>query len=278
VLGLALSLYDDIVFRVAESGLVVDIAGEGADDLRRDRRNLVVRSAYAAFDALGGKPRGLEVVCANRIPQARGLGSSAAAVVGGIIGARALVVGGNERLDDDAVLRLAAEIEGHPDNVAACLYGGLTLAWSDLKGARALSLAVSEDLEPVAFVPSTRSSTAKVRKMLPELVPHADAATNAGRAALLVEAMARRTDLLMDASEDRLHQSYRAPAMPRSAKLIDKLRAAGYPAVVSGGGPTVLALTTRDQAPPAGSLSGAAFTAHALTIDREGARNLPLEG
>jgi homoserine kinase len=271
-------LYDDVVFRVAESGLVVDIAGEGADDLRRDRRNLVVKSAYAAFDLLGGRPRGLEVVCANRIPQARGLGSSAAAVVAGLVGARALVVGGAEHLDDATVLRLATEIEGHPDNVAACLYGGLTLAWSRAAGARAVSLEVSDAVQPVAFVPSTRSSTSKVRKMLPETVPHSDAVANAGRAALLVEAMARRTDLLLDATEDRLHQSYRAPAMPRSAKLVAKLRAAGVPAVISGGGPTVLALTTEQQMEAAARLSGAAFTPHQFPVDRDGARSLPLEG
>ena len=276
--GLALTLYDEVMVRVAESGLVIDVAGEGADTVPRDRRHLVVRSLRAAFDRLGGQPRGLEVVCANRIPQSRGLGSSAAAVVGGIVAARALVVGGNERLDDEAVLRLAAEIEGHPDNVAACLYGGLTLAWTDLKGARAVSLEVFEDLQPVAFVPQTKGSTSKARKMLPDAVPHSDAATNAGRAALLVEALARRTDLLLDATEDRLHQAYRAPAMPRTAKLIDKVRAAGLPAVVSGAGPTVLALTTGDQAAAAAALSGAAFTAHELTVDREGARTIPLQG
>src|SRR4051794_16445954 len=133
-LGLALTLYDDVVVRVAESGLVVDIAGEGADDLRRDRRNLVVRSVRAAFDALGGQPRGLEVVCANRIPQGRGLGSSAAAVIAGLVAARALVVGGPDRLDDAALLRLATDLEGHPDNVAACLVGGLALAWRETDG------------------------------------------------------------------------------------------------------------------------------------------------
>src|SRR3954470_517459 len=130
-LGLALTLYDDVVVRIAESGLIVDIAGEGADDLRRDRRNLVVRAVRAAFDALGGQPRGLEVVCANRIPQSRGLGSSAGAVVAGVLAARALVVGGPDRLDDSAVLRIATDLEGHPDNVAACLHGGLTIAWRD---------------------------------------------------------------------------------------------------------------------------------------------------
>jgi homoserine kinase len=277
-LGLALNMYDDIVFRVSESGLVVDIAGEGADDLRRDRRNLVVRSAYAAFDVLGGKPRGLEVVCANRIPQGRGLGSSAGAVIGGILGARALVVGGNERLDDEAVLRLAVEIEGHPDNVAACLFGGLTLAWTDLKGPRAIRLDVADTLEPVAFVPSTRASTAKVRKLLPENVPHADAVHNAARVALLTTALAGRSDLLWDATEDRLHQSYRAPAMPRTAKLLERLRGAGVPAVVSGAGPTVLALTSGLDPQLATRLAGATFAVHSLEVDREGARVAPLQG
>src|SRR4051812_32654020 len=121
-LGLALTLYDDVVLRVAESGLLVDIAGEGADELRRDRRNLVVKAVNRMFAELGGQPRGLEVVCANRIPQARGLGSSAAAVVAGLYAARGVVVGGPERLDDDHLLRIAVELEGHPDNVAACLY------------------------------------------------------------------------------------------------------------------------------------------------------------
>ena len=129
--GLALALYDDVVVRVAESGLVVDVAGEGADDVRRDKRHLVVQAVRATFDVLGGQPRGLEVVCANHIPHGRGLGSSAAAIVAGIVGARELVLGGAERLPDDAMLRLAAELEGHPDNVAACLAGGFTMAWQE---------------------------------------------------------------------------------------------------------------------------------------------------
>src|SRR5881398_120060 len=130
--GLALSLYDDVVVRVTdEPGLTVDVAGMGAATVARNARNLVVRAMRATFDRLGGRPSGLELVCANRIPHGRGLGSSAAAIVAGIVAARALVAGGAERLDDAAALALAAEIEGHPDNVAACLLGGLTLAWSD---------------------------------------------------------------------------------------------------------------------------------------------------
>lgn len=229
------------------------------------------------FATLGGQPRGLEVVCANRIPQARGLGSSAAAVVAGLYAARAVVVGGPERLDDVELLRLATELEGHPDNVAACLHGGLSLAWQDGGGPHHVALEASDELAPVAFVPMTRGSTSKARRMLPENVPHGDAAFTAGRAALLVEAMARRPELLLPATEDRLHQAYRAAAMPRSAKLVDKLRAAGIPAVTSGAGPTVLALTTRDTVEAAAGLGGTTFDVQRLDIDREGTRVLPID-
>ena len=242
--GLALELFDHVVVRVADSGLVVDVAGEGADDLPRDKRHLVVEALRATFDALGGQPRGLEVVCANHIPQSRGLGSSSAAIVAAVVAARALVVGGDEQLDDDAMLALTTRIEGHPDNVAACLRGGFVLSWVGASGVRALRLDVAQQLAPVAFVPTTRASTMAVRGMLPATVPHADAAANAARAALLAHALGHDTALLFDATEDRLHQSYRAPAMPGTASLVAALRADGIPAVVSGAGPTVLALTT----------------------------------
>jgi len=260
--GLALGLYDDVVARIGESGVVVDVAGEGADDVPRDRRNLVVRAMRAAFDRMGGQPRGIEVVCANRIPHSRGLGSSAAAIVAGVLAARSLVLGG---LDDDEVFALCTALEGHPDNVAACLLGGLTLAYSATDAVR---LAVDPSVSVVAFVPGSRSSTAKARRMLPESVPHADAAANAGRAALLVEALGRRPDLLMAATEDRLHQPYRAEAMPRSAALMASLRAAGVPAVISGAGPAVLAFGG------AGFNAGRGWTATPLPVDTGGAQVL----
>ena len=261
--GLALGLYDDVVARIGESGVVVDVAGEGADDVPRDKRNLVVRAMRAAFDRMGGQPRGIEVVCANRIPHGRGLGSSAAAIVAGVLAARELVLGG---LDDDEVLALAAEVEGHPDNVSACLLGGLTVAY----GTSVARLPVHPSLAPVAFVPTTRSSTAKARRMLPESVPHADASFNAARAALLVEALGRRPELLLDATEDRLHQPYRAEAMPRTAALVASLRAAGIPAVVSGAGPTVLAFGGADHNP------GRGWTVLPLAVDTTGAQVLPV--
>lgn len=261
--GLALGLYDDVIARIGESGLHVDVAGEGADDVPRDKRNLVVRAMRTAFDAMGGQPRGIELVCANRIPHGRGLGSSAAAIVAGVLAARELVLGG---LSDDEVLALCAEIEGHPDNVAACLLGGLTVAY----GEGVARLPVDPSVAPVAFVPTTRSSTAKARKMLPESVPHGDASFNAARAALLVEALGRRPELLMAATEDRLHQPYRAEAMPRSATLVASLRSAGIPAVVSGAGPTVLAFGGAD------FNAGRGWTATPLPVDREGAQVLPV--
>jgi homoserine kinase len=288
--GLALALYDDVVVRVAESGLTVDVAGEGADEVRRDKRNLVVQAVRATFDALGGQPRGLEIVCANRIPHGRGLGSSAAAIVAGVVAARELVLGGSERLPADAALQLAAQLEGHPDNVAACLAGGFTMAWTEPAAvtggtisaperlSRALHLAVHKSIAAVVFVPDTKSSTTKARKLLPESVPHDEAAANAARAALLAQALTRRPELLFVATEDSLHQSYRASAMPRSATLLARLRDAGIAAVISGAGPTVLALTTTAQAESVTQFDARWFTASQIAIDTEGARVLPLDG
>ncbi|MEY9838839.1 homoserine kinase [Streptacidiphilus sp. EB103A] len=277
--GLALGLYDDVVVRVSDSGLHVDIAGEGADTLARDERHLVVRSMRAAFDRLGGQPRGLEVVCANRIPHGRGLGSSSAAIVAGITAARAVTVGGPELLDDAAVLALASEIEGHPDNVAACILGGFTIAWTESGDeARAITLAPSPDVVPLVFVPSNPVLTEVARGLLPATVPHADAAANVGRAALLVEAVTHRPDLLLPATEDRLHQDYRTPAMPESAILVAVLRSQGVAAVISGAGPTVLALTDEATAEKALGEAGPDWAAHRLALDLEGACVLPLSG
>src|SRR3954463_9878674 len=133
-LGLALALHDDLSARVAGTGFSVSVSGEGAGELPSDERHLVVRSLLAAFDELGGRPSGVAVECVNRIPQARGLGSSSAAIVGGIQLARGLVAGGMELIDDEAALRVAARLEGHPDNVAPCLLGGFTIAWTEGSG------------------------------------------------------------------------------------------------------------------------------------------------
>ncbi|TBL40905.1 homoserine kinase [Verrucosispora sp. SN26_14.1] len=267
-LGLALALYDDVAAEVTAGGVTVSVAGEGADDLPVDDGHLVVRAMRATFDELGGQPSGLALECVNRIPQARGLGSSSAAIVAGVLLARALVVDGEQRLDEDAALRLAARIEGHPDNVAPCLLGGFTLAWTESGGARAVSLPVAEGVHPTVLVPTERGLTASARAALPATVPHADAALNAGRAALLVHALTTEPGLLLPATVDRLHQSYRASSMPGTAAVVEELRAAGVAAVVSGAGPTVLALSEL----PEGFDAGTEWQILRLPIDVPGAQ------
>ncbi|MET8118605.1 homoserine kinase [Micromonospora sp. NPDC005189] len=267
-LGLALGLYDDLAAEVAPGGVRVTVTGQGAGELPDDDRHLVVRAMRAAFDLLGAHPEGLRLECVNRIPQARGLGSSSAAIVAGVLLARALVTDGEHRLDEAGVLRLAAEIEGHPDNVAPCLLGGFTVAWSDSTGARAVSLPVADGVRPTVFVPAERGLTATARAVLPATVPHSDAALTAGRAALLVHALTADPTLLLPATVDRLHQEYRAAGMPGTSSLVSALRAAGVAAVVSGAGPTVLALSE----PPASFPTGTDWQIWQLPIDVSGAR------
>ncbi|WP_394430407.1 homoserine kinase [Streptomyces sp. SGAir0957] len=275
-LGLSLGLYDDVVVRVADSGLNIDIAGEGSETLPRDESHLLVRSLRTAFDLLGGQPRGLEIVCANRIPHGRGLGSSSAAIVAAVVAARAVTIGGDARLDDAALLELATEIEGHPDNVAPCLLGGFTIAWTESGAGRAIRLDAAPTVVPVVFVPGKPVLTEMARGLLPRTVPHVDAAANAGRAALLVEALTRRPELLLPATEDRLHQEYRAPAMPESAALVERLRADGVPAMISGAGPTVIALVEDGAADKVARLAGEGWAANRLALDAGGASVLPL--
>lgn len=184
--------------------------------------------------------------------------------------------GGDARLDDAALLELATEIEGHPDNVAACLLGGFTLAWMDGGSARAIRMDPADSIVPVVFVPSKPVLTETARGLLPRSVPHVDAAFNAGRAALLVEALTSRPELLLTATEDRLHQEYRAPAMPQSVELVNRLRADGVPAVISGAGPTVLALAEDGAADKVARLAGEGWAANRLALDAAGASVLPL--
>jgi homoserine kinase len=254
-LGLALSLHDDVEVRVTAGGLSMDVLGEGAAEVAEaGEKHLVVRAMRATFDDLGvPQPAGLALRCVNRIPHGRGLGSSAAAIVAGVLAARALA--GAER-DLGAELVMANRLEGHPDNVAPCLYGGLTIAWlaetrtaggaSHAGGAAAVRLEPLAGVRPVVFIAPEPVSTGVARGLLPASVPHADAAWNAGRAALLVAALTVRGEALLDATADRLHQDYRAPAMPATHDLVGRLRAAGVPAVVSGAGPSVLAFLTGD--------------------------------
>jgi homoserine kinase len=273
-LGLALTLHDDVEVELADSGLSIEVTGEGEETARRGPRHLVARTFRAAYALIGPRtaPPGLRIRCRNRIPHARGLGSSSAATIAGILAARALHPEGKAFTDAD-VLALATEIEGHPDNVAPCLAGGLTIAWRDGLGPKLVRLDVAPEVRPVLLVPEHRVPTERARGLLPETVPHADAAANAGRAALLIAALTGHPELLLDATEDRLHQPYRASAMPESAALVERLRARGVPAVISGAGPSVLAFTTVDLI---GSEVGSSWHIHPLDVDPHGASVQPI--
>jgi homoserine kinase len=309
-LGLALTLYDEVSARVIPSGLTIDVCGEGAADVAdAAEAHLVVRAMRAAFDDLGAKqPPGLALRCVNRIPHGRGLGSSAAAIVAGILAARALADAG---VSAGEALPLANELEGHPDNVATCLFGGLTIAWltdsappggrppappdttrsappggrppappdTTSCSPRAVRLQPAEEITPVAIIAPAPVSTKLARGLIPARVPHSDAARNAGRAALLIAALTTRPEVLLDATQDRLHQDYRAPAMPATHELVSRLRAAGLPAVVSGAGPSVLALLTsgqgRDRLDSIVKETGIQWRVSPLDVERQGASVAP---
>jgi homoserine kinase len=280
-LGLALTLHDEVEAVITDKpGARVIVRGEGENELPSDARHLVAATMLATFDQLGGRPVGFSVTCYNSIPHARGLGSSSAAIIAGVLLARALVVGGDRRLDDAAVIRLAARVEGHPDNVAPCQLGGVTIAWTepgDPPQVRATRLSPAAGLAPRLFVPPHRFLTSAARAALPGTVPHADAAFGAARAALLVHALTTDLGMLFDATADRLHQSYRAAVMPDTTDLVDSLRQRGVPAVVSGAGPTVLGLLPEPDGESAlvcHDLVPDGWTLLALDIATEGARML----
>jgi len=251
-LGLALELTDTLVGEVVATGLEVRVEGEGSGEVLLDERHLVVRSMRAAFDTMDLRPTGLRLSCVNRIPHSRGLGSSAAAIVGGIVLARALVEGGHGLLDDAAVLALATRLEGHPDNVAPALFGGFVISGQAGEVVWAQQSPVDPSVSVVVFVPPHGVRTEVARGLLPDTVRHVDAAANTGRAALLVAALAGHPDKLFRATEDYLHQRQREAAMPESIALLSDLRARGIPAVVSGAGPSVLAFVTSDAEAVAG--------------------------
>ncbi len=243
-LGMALSYYDELeVEAVPGSGAIVEVSGEGAGEVATDESNLVVKSIAYTFKHYGQSLPGLRLRAKNIIPHGRGMGSSGAAVVSGIVAAKGLLAGIIEMTDQD-LLQIATEIEGHPDNVAPALFGGLTIAWEDESGPHFKKLFVHRGIAPLELVPNFKMSTALARSLQPESVPHSDAVFNVSRSALLIAALTQSPDLLLSATEDKLHQDYRAAAMPETNSLIQVLRDAGHAAVVSGAGPSVLVLAT----------------------------------
>ena len=274
-LGMALAFYDELeVEAVAENNVIVDVTGEGAGEVATDETNLVVKCMQFTFDRFGQKMPGLRIKAHNVIPHGRGMGSSGAAVVSGIMAAKGLLegiveIGPNELLD------IATELEGHPDNVAPALFGSLNIAWEDEQGPHTKKLFVHRGVSPLVLVPSFQLSTKLARSLQPESVPHEDAVFNVSRSALLIAALTASPELLLEATQDRLHQDYRASAMPQTATLIQALRDRGHAAVVSGAGPSVLVLASD----PAERLEAAKFVTESypewktllLAVDFKGA-------
>jgi homoserine kinase len=276
-LGLALGLYNDVVAEPGE-GLTVRVEGEGAGELARDARNVVARGVEAAFRAAGQPFRGCVLTCVNRIPLARGLGSSAAAWVAGLLAGNALL---GQPLGRDRVLSLAAEAEGHPDNVAAALYGGLTVCCRGPDGTLAVALPVPARLRWVVLVPELAASTAEARAVLPAAVPLQDAVFNLQRVALLLASvLVDRPDALARALEDRLHEPFRRRLFPWIVPVAAAAREAGaLGCVLSGAGPSLLAVVDGEGSAASvarameRALAGAGVRgiAHQLPVDLHGA-------
>ena len=246
-LGIALAYGDELTATTRdEPGALVHVSGVGEGEVPTDETNLVVRSTAHVFASLGREMPGLEISAENRIPHGRGMGSSGSAIVAGVMIAAGLLESDPESplsLTEEQLLAFATELEGHPDNVAPALFGGLTIAWTNEQGPRFKRLMVHRGVSPLVLVPSFTMSTQLARSLQPAHVPHEDAVFNVSRSALLIAALTQSPELLLEATEDRLHQNYRGEAMPATRDLIGELRAAGHAAVVSGAGPSVLVLS-----------------------------------
>ncbi len=275
-LGLALGFYDELEVSVRNKpGATVEVIGVGQGTVPTDETNLIVTSMAYTFDKLGQKMPGVDLVAHNNIPHGRGMGSSGAAIVGGIMAAKGLLDGVVD-VTPDQLLQFATDLEGHPDNVAPALFGGLTIAWTTPAGPRSKKLMVHRGVSPLVLVPEFTMSTELARSLQPANVPHEDAIFNVSRSALLIAALTQSPELLLEATEDKLHQNYRAEAMPETSMLIRELRAAGFAAVVSGAGPSILVLCSD----PSARLRAAELVAtkqetpwhpHLLAVDFRGA-------
>jgi homoserine kinase len=274
-LGLALALHNEVIAE-EEQGVTVRIEGEGADRLPRDGSNVVARGVRLAYETAGRPFKGCALTCVNRIPAARGLGSSAAAWVGGLLAGNALA---GAPLSKEMVLTLAARAEGHPDNVAAAIFGGLTVSCGTPEGVIAVALPVPPSLAWVVLVPEVTSSTAEARALLPPSVPRADAVFNVQRVALLLASLqTARPGPLVTALDDRLHQPYRLKLFPWLPEVAAAAREAGaLGCVLSGAGPSLLAVVAGDGGRVARAMeatlrkAGVSGSARALAVDADGA-------
>ena len=252
-MGMAHDLWDEVAVRIVENsegsapGALVHVRGEGEGVLPTGESHLIVRALRRALEYVGADQPRVELTCVNGIPQGRGLGSSAAAAVAGLLLARDLIAD-PAALDPQTMLRLATEFEGHPDNAAPAIFGGAVVAWIDDDGAQAVPITLSENVRTSLLIPDAELLTETARSVLPARVPHKDAAFNASRTALLVLALEHHPEYLLRATEEKLHQDYRAESMPASARVLRELRGQGWPAVISGAGPSLLVFAELDEA------------------------------
>lgn len=278
VLGLSLKYYDELAVEITTEPDQVIVFGEGETELPTDHKHLVIKSIRAALDVAGIKVPGLKLTCKNQIPHARGMGSSSAAIVGGIALARELM--GSNQLSIADFVNLAGRLEGHPDNIAPCILGGMTIAWMDSDGHHAVKLEVHPDIVPVVAIPNFKVPTETARGLLPLRIAHDDAVFNISRSSLMVYAMTKDPALLLTATEDRMHQRQRADAMPQTLRAITELRNSGLPAVISGAGPTVLTLASASSASQVASVlqgAGLEFQTMVLEVEPDGVQALPIK-
>lgn len=248
-LGVAIKMHLEVDIEPRRDSVEIQIEGEGAETLPQDESNLVIRSMNEFFDHVGRRPPGYSVRVKNPIPLGAGLGSSAAAVVGGLYAARAIT---GRNVPQVEMVKLAASIEGHPDNILPALLGGLVVCFGGEDGGETkyFRLEPSDRLVPILIVPKQGFSTQEARRALPSDVSFADAQFTASRAALLVAAMTTGagTDVLSEAMNDRLHEPHRLKLMPETLAVHSELRAAGLAVALAGAGPSLLAVVPRPEA------------------------------
>jgi homoserine kinase len=251
-LGAAVGIHLEIEIEPRRDSVDIMVEGEGSESLPQDETNLVIRSMNTFFDHVGRRPPGYAVRVRNPIPLASGLGSSAAAVVGGLFAARAIT---GRNVPQIEMVQLATGLEGHPDNVLPALLGGLVVCYrvdgsaKEPGDLRYFRLEPSDRLVPMIAVPREGFSTKVARKALPKGVPFEDAQFTAGRAALLVGAMTSGAgaEILADAMDDRLHEPHRLRLMPETAAVHAELREAGLPVALAGAGPSLLVVVPRPE-------------------------------
>ena len=246
-LGLALKLYLNLEIEEIEQGLIIEYQGEGAEKFSSKKDTLIGKSAELVLKKTGQdkSKKGLKIKVFNQIPITRGLGSSASAIIGGIVGAAKLY---NIDLTNQETLELALSLEGHMDNIVPALIGGLTLAYETGQEAiKWTGLKTPLDLRIVVAIPEFTLNTKEMRKILPQKVALPEAIFNLSRSALLVNALQNSDwDVLAEAMEDRLHQPYRAPFIPGIEEMFSQIKKTGLAGVaLSGSGPSVVSLTKK---------------------------------